>query len=238
MNEDKIGDVFRAYMTAEMELLDDEFMNMEHEPYSKGFQKRFRRLTRAEKYFGGSLRMYNIARRAAAFAMIVLSLLTVNEVSAHVFGFSMWSFTSRYDRDNDMKDRYYGNRKSDSGVSEFKAVYDVPTYLPEGMVSTFNNSEDDGYVACDWKSKSGDITIQYTRIRIDKNTMISKDATYESKESVDIKGYPAMVYNKESGNSRIDWEDSEYSYMIEIYGMKNGKKTLVKIAESLYKEEE
>lgn len=241
MNEELIKKAFCDYMTAEMNLLDNTMMEKEHPDYSKKFNRRFRSMVRSQKYFHGSVRMYKITKKVAVFAIIILSLLGINEISASVWGFSLWNLCAYYDQTNDMNVRIYDDKKGNSSeeaeARQF-AVRDEPICTLTGMKETFRKNTSH-MIALTWSngSTTNKWEILYSRIQIEKGEVISKDATHTKKEQVNVGGWPATIYYRENDDRpsiRIDWEDDKYTYTIDSDLKHDVKNVIIEMAESLY----
>ena len=237
MSEDRIGDLFRQYVEAEMGLIGPDYEKA-HPPYSRSYQKRIKRLFQAEKYFGGNVRLYRIARRVAIFLLAFLSLFAAGEVSARVFGFNPWKYLTTYLSDSQMIQRNYTERNQEVEENVIPVpVSDIPTFVPEGYEKT---EEDVGKesITVVWEKvddKTNNSGIMYGRDKISENMGSTQDAEFNSSKIVQINGIEGTLYEKDNDYWLI-WDDLDYSYLIAAMGTESPEITLIHMAESIYSE--
>lgn len=234
MNDQEIKELLTSYMKEEMALLREEELPGYDHVYSKAYQKRIHRMFWSEKYFGSRLHIGYALRRIAVVAVVILSLLTVNEVSARVFGFRAWEYKTSFLRKNkmDIKDYTEPLQQSDGpDATEVPAIIrDIPLHVPENFEqSDFDPNKDAFYV--EWKD--GDKYLQYGRYTLSEGARIYTDAEYQSKEKVSIHGFVGD-YCVKGEEEWIDWNDLSYNHRIVATDVENAKEVLMGMAESLY----
>ena len=233
MNEDRMKDLLESYMEEEMEvLLPEEMEGYDSEP-SHRFQRKMKKLFRAEKYFGKRIRMAVWIRRACACAVIVIALVTASGAGARIVGFQAWQYHRLLDGDENMEDKLYQKSNDTSEKSSAKkAMHDVPVYVPKGLKKVdYDESDLSLYVQWDRTQMSG---IQYARDKIEEGTQIGMDMGYESREKLGVAGFTAD-YCIKGDEEWLAWEDTVYHYIIIASDIKNAKQELIKMAESIYK---
>lgn len=241
MTDEMIKEVIRGYVNAEMELLPDTDKLPEHPPYSRRFNRKMKRIKRAGDYFGGHLKLYNTLSRVAAAVVIVVCLGTANQVSGTVFGINPWKeVTSIFHEDTGMEQRTYERNDSGNDGSAEKAVKpvsDVPIYIPEGYAET-DKQENSTTIAAQWQKteKFGDVKgIAYSRDVISEGDTFIEDTDYDEVQTTDVMGYIAKIYYK-SDRVWISWADDEYMYTIWTNDIRDAKRMLKRMSESLYQE--
>lgn len=234
MNDQEIKELLTSYMNEEMLLLDGEKLPGYDHVYSKAYQKRIRRMLWGEKYFGSRLHFGYAVRRIAVAAVIILSLLTVNEVSARVFGFKPWKYLTSFLHENKMEIKDYTEPIQQSegpDATELPTITrDVPLHVPENFAqSDFDPNIDKLYA--EWKNE--DKYLQYIRIKLSKDQRIAADVEYQSKEKISIHGF-AGDYCVNDEETWVVWDDLSYNHTIVATNVENAKEVLMDMAESLY----
>lgn len=234
MNDQEIKELLSSYMNEEMALLDGEKLPVYDHVYSKAYQKRIRRMLWSEKYFGRRLHFGYALRRIAVVAVVILSLLIVNEVSARVFGFRPWKYQTSFLRKNKMDIKDYTEpvqQSSGPDATEVPSIIrDIPLHVPKNFEqSDFDPNKDNYYM--EWKN--GEKYLQYIRTKISKDMRIYTDAEYQSKEKVIIHGFVGD-YCVQGEEEWLDWDDASYNHIISAGNVENAKEVLMRMAESLY----
>lgn len=234
MNDQEIKELLTSYMKEEMALLREEELPGYDYVYSKAYQKRIRRMFWSEKYFGSRLHIGYAVRRIAVVAVIILSLLTVNEVSARVFGFRAWEYKTSFLRKNKMDIKDYTEplqQSDDPDATEVPAIIrDIPLHVPENFEqSDFDPNINKLYV--EWEN--GEKYLQYIRIKLSKGQRIASDAEYQLKEKISIHDFVGDYYVK-GEEAWIDWDDASYKHVISAANVEDAKEVLMDMAESLY----
>lgn len=232
MNEQDIKNFLTSYVKKEMTLICEEQLSGYDHVYSKTYKKRIQRMFWSEKYFGSKLQLGYMMRRIAVVVIIILSLLTANEVSARVFGFNPWKFVRSFLSDSKMAVKTYTEQTNSIDYMEFATIKrDVPIQIPDGFEkNTFNQDDVSLYVV--WGDEEE--YLQYSRIKLSVDMRLGVDAEYQSKGRVTIIDFVGDYCVKE-GETWIVWDDGYYNHMIIAGGVENSKEILLDMAESLYK---
>lgn len=231
MNDQEIKNLLRSYVGEEMTILcEDELSGYDH-VYSKTFKRRIRRMFWTEKYFGSNLHFGCMVRRIAIVAIIILSLFTVNEVSARVFGVNPWKFVTSFLNDSKMDVKTYKDSSDWSDTEADKIVRDVPAQLPEGFEQTTFEQSDISLYA-EW-NKEGKEYLQYSQIILSDGMSLAMDGEYDSKEKITICGYVGE-YCVKGEESWIAWDDTTYNHMIISTKVEEPREILLEMAQSLY----
>lgn len=236
MTDDEIRNVLRAYVTAEMALLPSDDEIPKFSPYSRRYRKRIRELLGAHRYFSGRVSVYRVVRRAAIFVIILLSLLSANTISAHVFGIDPWKYITSFVADVIMEKKTFVKNESVDMGSIPKPISDRPTYVPEGYIHRDELIKGTYSIDITWESAdkfNGTKDISYSRVEIDESSVEITDAEYESVKNVSIAGLLGQLYKK-GEEYWLDWRDENYSYDIDSNGIDNPETTLKRMAESIY----
>ena len=202
--------------------------------FSKSFEKKVKKMFWSEKYFGRRLHLGYTLRRAAVIAVIIAGLFSVNQVSAHVFGFNPWNTIMSYIHENRMETKDYKNLTENDAAqtAQKKAKLKSPVTLPEGFKQVLYKEDGEaGMLYAEWQKDKA--CVQYLRMDLDPNTSISTDAEYDSKENVSISGYAGQLCVKGS-EIWLLWDDEDFRYEIDAKGMKNSKAILLKMAKEIY----
>lgn len=229
MNDQDIKDLLTSYAKEEMALICEEQLSGYDYDYSKTYKKRIQRMFWSEKYFRSNLRLGYAVRRIAVIVIIILSLLTVNEVSARVFGFNSWKFVMSFLSDSKMDMKTYMEQEDDLDYLDIKR--DVPLQIPNKFEKVAFN-QDDTSLYVEWGREEE--YLQYSRIKLSADLRLAVDGEYQFKERITILDF-AGDYCVREGETWIVWEDSHYNHMITAGGVENSKKILLAMAESLYK---
>lgn len=235
MNDQKMKAVLTSYIRKEMSLICETQMPGYDHTYSKNFNKRIRRMFWSEKYFGKKLHVGYAVRRIAIVALIILSLFTVNEVSARVFGFNPWNYLTSFLSDSKMEVKTYKESGQYSGVlkgtEHITITKDVPESIPEGFErASIERGASGLYV--EW-CRSGKEYLQYSRTKLVDSIRMATDGEYDSKEKTEIHGFVGN-YCVKGDETWIIWDDTSYNHIIVATGVKDSKKLLKEMAESLY----
>ncbi len=235
MSEEEIKKLVCDYVCAEMELIPDMDEIPEHPPYSKRFNKKMKHILRAGEWFGGRYRLYTVLYRAAAIALIFLSLAAANQVSAAVFGIDPWkALNELFDPTVNMVQHIY-HKDANAPKGRAKPISDVPTYVPEGY-EVEEEKIDDDFIEASWDDvNKEDIKygILYYRKRMNDGISIKENAEYDSVSDVIVCGYDAKIYAMKDENW-IVWYDDDYRYNILTYGVENATDVIMRMAESVY----
>lgn len=235
MDDMEIKKLLTSYVEAEMALLSEEKLPGCDHVYSKAYKKRIRRLFWCEKYLGGRIRLGYAVRRVAVVAMIFLSLLMANEVSARGFGFSPWKYVTSFLGDSRMDVKTYIEPAGSSGNLNDRersaTTRDIPVKIPKrfGQISCI---QDHRAVCVRWgDGEKGELL--YSRVKLSDGMSVFSDGEYESKEKVAVMDY-AGEYCVKGEETWLMWDDTSYNYMILATGVNNPKEILLDMAKSLY----
>lgn len=232
MDDNEIKKLLDAYVNAEMSLIDMNDYDVNTYTVSTKYKKKIKKLFSVEKYFGSKLYLGYTVRRIAIVVIIILSLLTANEVSARIFGFHPWKFVTSFLSDSKMDVKTYTGKTSDISRTEFATIKrDVPLQIPDRFEQvTFENDKAGLYV--EWNN--GDEYLQYSRHTLSSNITIAVDGEYQSKEKITIADF-AGDFCVKNDETWIIWDDEQYNHMIIATSVENSKELLLDMAESLYK---
>ena len=232
MNDEKIKELLTSYVAEEMSLLREEELPGYSYSGSGIYERWIRRMPRRENYSAGRLHLESVVRRTAAVAVVILSLFTVNEVSAGVFGFNPWKFATSFLSDGRMDVKTYtGQTDSFDDAAAAAVKRDVPSQIPDGFEKDV--IQVDARVAyARWSC--GEKDLRYQRIKITEGMSVAVDAEYQTKESVTINTFVGD-YRVKGNSARLMWDDAEFNHLITVTDVDNPKEMLVEMAESLYR---
>lgn len=231
MKEDDIKYILEQYQDIQIQQLEPEQMEGYNHVFSPKFEKKIKRLFWCEKYFGNHIYIGYAIRKAAIIAIIILSVVAAAEVSAKVFGFRPWKVFTMYSEQNKMEQHIY-KESADTGEKVPYATGVAPSYVPTDYKILEQKEENDGYQYM-YLTGREKAEFQYLRLRIKNGLTIAYDAEYTSKENLIIKGYRGCLYYKGEECWMI-WDDKQYTYFIGSDYVKEAKKEMLKMAESIY----
>lgn len=223
-----LGDFAESRMNT---LYSEDKYNQAQRQFTKHYEKKIKRLIANEKYFGTHIRLANGMRRVAVLAVTVISLIAANTVSAKVFGFNPWEMIKK--SLGDMYEiRYEKPKKETPPIEIGERIHDIPAYVPDGFARIQYEKEENVGILAEWKKGERDIGYMGVLIQEDMRTFI--DAEYENEKHVTIAGYDAVLM-KEGTELYLLWNDKQYQNNLD--GNEISEEELIKIAESLYKNE-
>lgn len=212
-------------------LYSEDKYNQAQRQFTKHYEKKIKRLIANEKYFGTHIRLANGMRRVAVLAVTVISLIAANTVSAKVFGFNPWEMIKK--SLGDMYEiRYEKPKKETPPIEIGERIHDIPAYVPDGFARIQYEKEENVGILAEWKK--GEQDIGYMGVLIQEDMRTSIDAEYENEKHVTIAGYDAVLM-KEGTELYLLWNDKQYQNNLD--GNEISEEELIKIAESLYKNE-
>lgn len=235
MTEDRFKELIQGYVCEEMKLLPEYDKLSEHPSYSKGFNRKMKRIKRTAEMFGGNTGVYIAVTRTAAAILIVFSLMAANQTSAAIFGFNPWKELTRvFLSDVKMEKKTY--EKNGTERSEvLQPVSDIPSYVPEGYKEV-DYQEESTIIAMEWEKTNKDGTttgLAYSRDKMSEDAVFVEDAEYDDVKNIEMAGYKAKIYYKPD-RVWICWFDDHYSYMIWTSDTEKGDGILKQMAESIY----
>ena len=223
-----LGDFAESRMNT---LYSEDKYNQAQRQFTKHYEKKMKRLIANEKYFGTHIRLANGMRRVAVLAVTVVSLIAANTVSAKVFGFNPWEMIKK--SLGDMYEiRYEKPKKETPPIEIGERIHDIPAYVPDGFARIQYEKEENVGILAEWKK--GERDIGYMGVLIQEDMRTSIDAGYENEKHVTIAGYDAVLM-KEGTELYLLWNDKQYQNNLD--GNEISEEELIKIAESLYKNE-
>lgn len=223
-----LGDFAESRMNT---LYSEDKYNQAQRQFTKHYEKKIKRLIANEKYFGTHIRLANGMRRVAVLAVTVISLIAANTVSAKVFGFNPWEMIKK--SLGDMYEiRYEKPKKETPPIEIGERIHDIPAYVPDGFARIQYEKEENVGILAEWKK--GEQDIGYMGVLIQEDMRTSIDAEYENEKHVTIAGYDAVLM-KEGTELYLLWNDKQYQNNLD--GNEISEEELIKIAESLYKNE-
>lgn len=223
-----LGDFAESRMNT---LYSEDKYNQAQRQFTKHYEKKTKRLIANEKYFGTHIRLANGMRRVAVLAVTVISLIAANTVSAKVFGFNPWEMIKK--SLGDMYEiRYEKPKKETPPIEIGERIHDIPAYVPDGFARIQYEKEENVGILAEWKK--GEQDIGYMGVLIQEDMRTSIDAEYENEKHVTIAGYDAVLM-KEGTELYLLWNDKQYQNNLD--GNEISEEELIKIAESLYKNE-
>lgn len=223
-----LGDFAESRMNT---LYSEDKYNQAQRQFTKHYEKKIKRLIANEKYFGTHIRLANGMRRVAVLAVTVISLIAANTVSAKVFGFNPWEMIKK--SLGDMYEiRYEKPKKETPPIEIGERIHDIPAYVPDGFARIQYEKEENVGILAEWKK--GERDIGYMGVLIQEDMRTSIDAEYENEKHVTIAGYDAVLM-KEGTELYLLWNDKQYQNNLD--GNEISEEELIKIAESLYKNE-
>ena len=223
-----LGDFAESRMNT---LYSEDKYNQAQRQFTKHYEKKIKRLIANEKYFGTHIRLANGMRRVAVLAVTVISLIAANTVSAKVFGFNPWEMIKK--SLGDMYEiRYEKPKKETPPIEIGERIHDIPAYVPDGFARIQYEKEENVGILAEWKK--GEQDIGYMGVLIQEDMRTSIDAEYENEKHVTIAGYDAVLMKKGT-ELYLLWNDKQYQNNLD--GNEISEEELIKIAESLYKNE-
>ncbi len=234
--EEELKKLLTSYVRAEMDQIQPEEMDGYDHEFSSRHRKKIQKVLRGGKGFLKRISMGHAARRAAAAALIIVSLLSVTQISARIFGFRPWNYNSSFEDEYIMdKKEYLGPNENISIDDEnlLKVIKEVPDDIPEGFVQ---KKVKDGIVSlsAEWE-RPDHAQIRYCRINLTGSMSMWVNSECSTKERVSIAGYEGYCYAKDM-HAWFQWDDTMYCHWLDISGTENAKDELVKIAWSLYQQ--
>ncbi len=233
MEENEIKELLQIYMEEEMKRIPSMDTAAGQHEFSPRFRRRIRKLMWSEKYFGRKIYTGYLVRRAAVVIIVILSILTVTEVSARIFGFHPWKYIADFDEEAKMDQRDYlaPDKKVYSANDLRKVTREFPGYVPQGFV--LGKDEADNYgIFLEWHDAEG-ASISYHRLEISSSMSILTDGEYDQKETISIAGYEGD-YCVKGKQSWVQWDDVTYFHRMDAANMESTAEELIRMAESLY----
>lgn len=232
MEQEYLSKILGAFAESRMNTLySEDKYNQAQRQFTKHYEKKIKRLIANEKYFGTHIRLANGMRRVAVLAVTVISLIAANTVSAKVFGFNPWEMIKK--SLGDMYEiRYEKPKKETPPIEIGERIHDIPAYVPDGFARIQYEKEENVGILAEWKR--GEQDIGYMGVLIQEDMRTSIDAEYENEKHVTIAGYDAVLM-KEGTELYLLWNDKQYQNNLD--GNEISEEELIKIAESLYKNE-
>lgn len=232
MEQEYLSKILGAFAESRMNTLySEDKYNQAQRQFTKHYEKKIKRLIANEKYFGTHIRLANGMRRVAVLAVTVISLIAANTVSAKVFGFNPWEMIKK--SLGDMYEiRYEKPKKETPPIEIGERIHDIPAYVPDGFARIQYEKEENVGILAEWKK--GEQDIGYMGVLIQEDMRTSIDAEYENEKHMTIAGYDAVLM-KEGTELYLLWNDKQYQNNLD--GNEISEEELIKIAESLYKNE-
>ena len=229
MNEEEIKKILTSCIESEMDLIQPGEMEGYNHEFSSRYNKKIEKLLRQE-----NLKKRLHLRRVAAAVIVIVSLISVTDISARMFGIRPWNYITSFDDVNIMdKKEYLGPNKNISMEDEalLKITKEMPEYIPDGFVKE-ERIEDLYSFMVQWK-KSDSEEISYHRLDVLKSMSTWVNSECDSRERISIAGYEGNYYVKDE-ESWIQWDDTDYCHLMLTYNVENAKSELIRMAESLY----
>ena len=233
-NEDELKQSLTAYVKSEMDQIQLENEEDNGHVFSSHYNKKIDKVLRHRINFWKKIYVTRAMRRVAAAALVIMSLLSVTQISARIFGFRPWNYTASFDAENIMDQKEYLAPNKDKSIdyeSMPKISRDIPDYVPDGFVKKEEKMNTYNLYA-EWEKSDGAV-ITYSRYNIISNMFVSIDSECESKEKISVSGYEGNYYVR-GGHAWINWDDTTYGHMIFADNLENAKSELMRIAENLY----
>ena len=231
MDDEELRRRLREYQDICMESGEIKEMLATEHTYSRRFQRKMKRLLWSRRNFGRDIHMGYMVRKVAAVAIVAVSLITVNQVSARVWGVDAWNLVqSLVDGGRGVRIEYQKADKSDDDSP--KAKYDIPQYVPDGYEQTLCQEDElKVFLEAEWQGKGEKQNIRYSRNVIIDGEVDVYDAEVDSRKTVQAAGIDVVLFYKRDEMGLI-WHDAKYSYMLDSYIM--DEKELIKMVESIY----
>jgi hypothetical protein len=214
-------ELYNEYYIAEY----DETKMPEHE-FSENFKKRMKKLIRSQKkpyYF-----MINtVGKRVASFIIALVLAFTTTVLSVKSLRESVWNFIVEvYEKWSIL--RFVDEGGSSTGADGVpQLVVSMPTYVPEGYVLIFEDSNNISGVY-KYKNSSGN-TILYKQYCTDSGLQMIFNTEEVETENIKI-GTIDGIYFENKGCRNIIWRNEKYLFSV---SSKISKDELLKIAESI-----
>ena len=212
-------ELYNEYYIAEY----DETKMPEHE-FSENFKKRMKKLIRSQKkpyYF-----MINtVGKRVASFIIALVLAFTTTVLSVKSLRESAWNFIVEvYEKWSIL--RIVDENNTSTGDDEVpQLVVSMPTYIPEGYMLIFENSDNISGMY-KYKNPSGN-TILYKQYWTDSGLQMMVDTEGVETENIKIDTIDGM-YFENKGYRNIIWRNDKYLFYL---SSKISKEELLKIAE-------
>lgn len=231
MDDEELRRRLREYQDICMESGEIKEMLATEHTYSRRFQRKMKRLLWSRRNFGRDIHMGYMVRKVAAVAIVAVSLITVNQVSAHVWGVDAWNLVqSLVDGGRGVRIEYQKADKSDDDSP--KAKYGIPQYVPDGYEQTMCQEDElKVFLEAEWQGKGEKQNIRYSRNVIIDGEVDVYDAEVDSRKTVQAAGIDVVLFYKRDEMGLI-WHDAKYSYTLDSYIM--DEKELIKMMESIY----
>lgn len=232
--EEELKKLLTSYVRAEMDRIRPEEMNGYDHEFSSWHKRKIEKVLRGGKDLLRKISRGHAARRAAAAALIIVSLLSVTQISARIFGFRPWKYISSFDDEYIMDKKEYLEPNDNVSIDDgnlLKVTKEVPDEIPDGFAQ---KGVQDGIVSlsAEWEG-SGHAQIRYSRIDLTGSLSMWINSECDTKERVSIAGYEGYCYIKDR-DAWLQWDDTMYCHLLDISETENAKDELVKMAWSLY----
>lgn len=232
--EEELKKLLTSYVRAEMDQIRPEEMNGYDHEFSSRYRKKIQKVLRGGKDLLKRISMGHAVRRAAAAALIIVSLLSVTQISARIFGFRPWNYISSFDDEHIMDEKEYLEPNDNASIDDenlLKVTKEVPDDIPDGFGQ---KKVQDGIasLSAEWEGP-GNAQIRYSRINLTGSMSMSINSECDTKERVSIAGYEGYCYIKDR-DAWLQWDDTVYCHWLDISDTENAKDELIKMAWSLY----
>ena len=233
-NEDELKETLASYVKSEMDLIRLEEMEKNGHEFSSRFNKKMDKVLRCGTVLEKKICVSRVLRRVAVAALVVVSLLSVPEISARMFGFRPWKYVASFNEESIMDQKEYLAPNKDKSI-DYESMpgisRDIPDYIPDGFVKKEERIDKYNLYVC-WDKPDG-ATICYGRYNITTNMSVMINSECDSKEKISVSGYEGYYYVKDK-EAWINWDDTTYGHMIFTEQLENAKIELIKMAENLY----
>ena len=223
MNDHQISELFSSYEKKEMEKLDR--LPQEEHTFSLSYEKKKKKIVRADKYFTGNYSIYRLLTKAAVILLVITSLVVANQTCAKMFGFNPWAIiTTKQGKQETKTYQKKSDKEAELSIQKVKSIPDTPK---KWRLTMKQDKVDD--IVVTWQNGKGK-KITYSQMIIEDGLKTTRDVSGKHKK-VTIANHKGMVISWK-GDNRLEWDDEVYTYYLSSNGL--SKKKLIKMAESMY----
>ena len=223
MNTDQIKDLFASYEKEQMQKIDK--LPQEEHNFSLSYERKKKKVLRAEQYFTGNYTTYKVLTKVAIFILVVMSLVIANQTCAKMFGFNPWqTITTKIGKEETTVYQKVSEKQAELSIAKIKSVPDAPKSW--GLIMKHDKGDD---IVVTWQNKKNK-KITYSQMKIVEGLQTTRDTSGEN-ETVKIANHKGFIISWR-GDNRLEWDDEVYTYYLSSNGL--SKKKLIKMAESMY----
>lgn len=192
--------------------------------YSYRFEKKIKRISRAQKKFGGNIIMERCTRYCAKIAAVVLCFMAINITFVKAFDFNIWQMVVT--KTEDFININFEENKNDNNKVATKGNMMI-TKIPDGYKKESEYFSNELSVQ-QFISDNG--TISYTESPVTDTADVTVKGTKTKKVTVGAKEVMISLGEK---NITAVYNDDKYYHTVEIQGKDANEKFITKIIAEL-----